>query len=191
MGRAADLGALLRFVAGTAASVLAGLAIFRLETFEPRGPWFQCVTAGAMVAGVVALMRVGRPAQALSLAAAFTLVHMGYAFTLNLGSALAESLSSLALGGGAFVSAVIFDRLAVQGYRFGKFALLGPLVAGVYLAATMLAVAGPDRGGDVMGVLVRYVVVGLVIGDAVGLGIELVELLPGVRTPPARVAGLP
>ena len=180
MDRAAELGALLRFVAGTVASVLSGLAIFRMETFEPGGPWFQCVTAGALVAGVVALMRVERPAQALSLAAAFACVHMGYAWTLAPGRALAESLWSVVVGGGAFVSAVIFHRLAEEGYRFGKFALLGPLVAGVYLAATMLILVGPRGEDDALGVLVRHVFVGLIIGDAVGLGVELAELLPAV-----------
>ena len=188
MDRAAEMGALSRFVAGTAGSILLGLAIFRMQTFQPDAPWFQCVSVGALLAGVLALVRVGRPTQALSLVAAFALVHLGYAWTQGWGRAVAEWTYSLVLGGGTFLASVIFDRLAEEGYRFGKFALLGPLVAGVYLAATPLVLVGPDRGVDGLGVLIRHVFVGLIIGDAVGLGVEIVELLPPVGRRASGVA---
>jgi len=189
VNRPAEHGALLRFVMGAGASVLAGLALFRGEALNPDGPWFQCVTVGALVAGLIALMRVGRPAQAISLATAFALVHIGYAWTLPPARAAVESLWGIVLGGGAFVSAVIFHRLAQEGYRFGKFALLGPLVAGVYLAATALILLGQSFQQDATGLLVQYVFLGLVVGDAAGLGVELAELVPSVggarpRPPP-------
>lgn len=188
MARSPELGAALRFGVGALLSVLVGLALFRLDTFEPGEPWFQCVTGGALLAGLLTLVRISRAPQAVSLTLAFILVHVGYAWTLGVGRAIVETLWSIALGGGLLVSALVFHNLAEKGYRFGKFALLGPLVAGVYLASTLLILLRPELG-DPMATLVRHVFVGLVIGDAVGLGIELVELFPSFATETSRFAG--
>jgi hypothetical protein len=181
MDRAADLGGLLRFLVGFATSVAAGYAVFRTSVFDPSGPWFHCVTAGALLAGMLALVRMGRPGLCLSLGLAFALVNVGYAATEGWVHALAESIWSLVLGGGMLLAAVIYDRLAEEGYRFGKFALVGPLVAGVFLAATPLLLIGPPGEEDALGALLRHLFVGLVLGDAVALGIELVELHPVLR----------
>ncbi len=178
----AELGALLRFALGTAASVLAGVALFRWGSFEPALPWFQCVTVGALLAAVLSVVRIQRHAQAASLVTAFVLVHLGYAWSLGWRRAVLECLSAAVVGGGAFVTSLIFDGLAKEGYRFGKFALLGPLVAGVFLSAAAVRLVGADAGEDALGSLVRFAFVGLIVGDAVGIGVELVELIPGVRS---------
>jgi hypothetical protein len=181
MDRGGDWGALLRFAAGASASVLAGIILFRVEVFRPTGPWFHCITAGALTAGVLALVRIGRSGQAAGLAVAFALVHIGYAWTQSWPRALAEAGWSAVVGGGVLLSALIFHRLGEDGYRFGKFALLGPLVAGVFFAAAAVRLLAPGWGDDPLAVLLRHVFVGLVVGDAAGLGVELVELLPALR----------
>lgn len=188
MERGGDWGALLRFAAGAGTSVLAGLAVFRLEILRPDGPWFHCITAGALAAGVLALVRIGRAGQAAGLAAAFALVHVGYAWAHGWPRALAEAGWSAALGGGVLVSALVFDRLGAEGYRFGKFAVLGPLLAGVFLAAAAVRLLGPGWGDDAFAALLRHAFVGLIVGDAVGLGVELVELLPALHAGDPRAA---
>jgi hypothetical protein len=175
------IGALSRFAAGTAVSVGAGWLLFRAQTFRPDSAWFHCITAGALVAGVLALVRTGWPGQALALGVAYTLVQTGYAWTQGWRRAATETLASAVLAGGAVICSILFDAIDREGYRFGKFALLGPLLAGVFLASTSLGLVGLPPGDDAVVTLVRHVFVGLVIGDAVGLGVELVELLPGLR----------
>lgn len=174
-------GALARFLLGTGASALAGLVLFGSEMLDPDALWFQCLSVGALLAGVIALLRVGRAGQALSLSTAFALVQVGYAWTLPPARALAETAWGIVLGGGVFAAALVFHRLAQHGFPFGKFVLLGPLVAGVYLAATAVILVTHRRGTDALGLIVQYVLVGLVVGDAVGLGVELAEMLPGIR----------
>ena len=181
MGRGGEFGALLRFVAGCSASLLAGAFLFHARIFEPDSAWFQCLTVGALLAGVLALTRIGRPGQALLLAISYTLVQIGYAWTQGWRRALAETVASAVVAAGAVVVAQIFDLLDRDGYRFGKFALLGPLLAGVFLASATLTLVGLSPADDVFGLLVRQVFVGLVVGDSVGLGVELVELVPVFR----------
>ena len=77
--------------------------------------------------------------------------------------------------------ALIFDRLAERNYRFGKFLLVGPLLGGVYLAATPVAGLGAHGPQAVLRSLLLNTLLGIVIGDGVGLGVELADLLPGLR----------
>lgn len=186
MDRGGEVGALLRFAAGAAASVLAGLAVFHGEAFRPSGPWFHCVTAGALAAGVLALVRIGRAGQGAGLAVAFTLVHLGYAWAQPWPQALAEAGWSVVVGAGVFLAALIFDALAAEGYRFGKFALMGPLVGGAFFSAAAVRLLAAGWSDDALGALIRHVFVGLIVGDAVGLGVELVELAPALSGRPAR-----
>lgn len=188
MDRAGELGTLLRFAAGTLGSVLSGLVIPETWSF-PEEPIFQSLTVGALGAGTLALVAAARPGQALVLGATFGLVHLGYAFTHGWHRAVAEILRGFFLGGGTLIVAVIFDRLAELGFRFGKFLVVGPLMGGIYLAATALAFLGPHTYADGTVLLLKYVFVGFVIGDGLGLGIELVDLIPGLnpRRGPAKM----
>ena len=90
---------------------------------------------------------------------------------------LPASLSLLRTGilaGGVLLVAILYDLLAQEGYRFGKFLAVGPLLAGVYLAAT--AVAAATIAGPATRSLWLNLLLGVVIGDAVGLGLEISEL---------------
>lgn len=182
MDRGEDWGALLRFAAGATASVLAGFAFFRIDAFDPSGRWFQCVTTGALAAGILALVRTRRAGHAAALAAAFALVHVGYSWTQGMARALAESGWAIVIGAGVLLAALIFDRLGEYSFRVGKFAVLGPLFAGVFLAAAAVRLLVPAMGEDALRSMLHQMFVGLVVGDATGLGIELVELIPALRS---------
>ena len=181
MDRGGDWGALLRFAAGAVASVLAGFAFFRADAFDPAGRWFQCVTIGALAAGILALVRTGRYGHGAALAAAFALVHVGYSWTQGWSRALAESGWAIVIGGGVLIACLIFDALEGHVFRVGKFATLGPLFSGVFLAAAAVRLLCPAWGEDALRAMLHQILVGLVVGDATGLGVELVELLPALR----------
>jgi hypothetical protein len=179
--RGGDWGALLRFAAGGAASVLAGFAFFRADAFDPAGRWFQCVTVGALAAGILALVRTGRTGHGAALAAAFALVHVGYSWSQGWTRALSESGWAIVIGAGVLLSCLIFDSLEEHLFRLGKFATLGPLFSGVFLAAAAVRLLSPTWGEDALRAMMHQLLVGLVVGDAAGFGVELVELLPALR----------
>jgi hypothetical protein len=179
--RGEEIGAFLRFLAGCALSLLAGWLLFRADVFDPASLWFSCITVGALLAGMLALTRLAKPEQALLLAMGYALVQIGYAWTRGWRSALTEMLASGVLAFGAFVCAILFELLDQEGYRFGKFALLGPLLAGVFVASTFITLVGVPAETDAFATIIREMLVGLVVGDAVGLGAEIVDLAPRFR----------
>jgi hypothetical protein len=91
------------------------------------------------------------------------------------------ALAGVALTGGTYLIALIFDLLARRGILFGKFLVVGPLLGGVYLATVPLAVFFKVSGSDLMPYLMRHVFLGLMVGDAVGLGIEVADMWILVR----------
>jgi len=164
---------LLRFWIGAAGSFAAGWLVFGSAVFRPGHVAFQCITIGALTAGIVALQRSGRPLHALALAVGFGLFQLGLVET----EGWIVASSGVVMGLGIFLVALIFDLLAREGVVLGKFLLLGPLLGGVYLAATPLAQFHSLTGPDAVRTLMQFALVGVVIGDGAGLGVELVDLV--------------
>ena len=72
---------------------------------------------------------------------------------------------------------LIYDLLAREGYRLGKFLLMGPLLGGVYIAATPVTAIWGITPSESLTKLVLNCFLGIVIGDGVGLGAEAAELI--------------
>lgn len=168
----------LRFGLGLGVGLIVPFLIYRRSIFDPTSTLFQCVTVGVLAAGTLALLRSDRPRAALALTTAFALMRLGFAQSAGWNVAVAGALQS----GGVLVSALIFDLLARRGILFGKFLVLGPLLGGVFLAVTPLAVFHRSLGTDLFPTLMRHVFLGLLIGDTVGFGIEVADLLVLARS---------
>ena len=162
----------LRFGLAYGAVLAIGYVVFRELLFETDAPQFQCVTAGALAAALLALMRSDRPRQAGALAVAIGFLRLGFAYSLGWPMALAGVLQV----GGLYLVALIFDLLGRRGILFGKFLVLGPLLAGVFLATTPLAFSLRISGPEILPTMMHYVFLGLLIGDTAGLGIEVADL---------------
>jgi hypothetical protein len=166
-------GFLLRFWFGMAGSLMAGLLIFRSTIVMPGYPAFQCITVGALTAAVLSLVRINCHGQAVVVMIAFGLLRLGL-----IGSrGWLIAISGLLLAAGIYLSSIIFDLLGRRGMVFGKFLILGPLVGGLYLALTPMIEFGALTRNGVMYILMEHVLLGVVIGDGVGLGVEVAELL--------------
>jgi hypothetical protein len=177
MRSAAIPGAILRFAAGVLGSTVAGWIAFRGDIFNIASPAFQCVTIGVLAAAILAMVRSGTSTGALRLVAAFALLQFGATWSSGPLPALAMAAWSVFIGLGLFLAATIFDLLAQLGVRFGKFLVIGPLLGGIYFAATPLAsfVAGEPQG--VLRSLWWNAFLGIVIGDGIGAAVEVVEPL--------------
>jgi len=178
---AASQGVVLRFAAGTLGSFLAGLIAFRREVFDVGNPAFQCVPMGALGAAILALSRASRPRTALQLVGAFALVQFGATWHSGWFRAAAMAAWSVAIGLGLWLVAAIYDQLARLDVRLGKFLVVGPLLGGVYFAATPLASFAAGEPDGVLRSLWWNGFLGIVLGDGLGAAVELVELfiLPG------------
>jgi len=168
---------LLRFGLGLGVGLTIAYLVYREAIFDPQSPVFQCVTVGALIAGLLALLRTDRPRHALALAAGFALLRLGFVQSEGWMVAGAGVLQT----GGVYLVALIFDLLARRGILFGKFLVLGPLLGGVYLATTPLAVFDRVTGAGLLPTLMRFVFLGLLIGDSVGFGVEVADLLVFAR----------
>lgn len=162
-----------RFLLGLLGAFSAGILVFRLRTFDPADPAFSCITVGALAAGVLALLRSGRPLQAVGLAAAFALFRLGLVEAVG----WVPACAGLVLGAGILVVGLIFDMLARRGIRFGKFLVVGPLIGGLYLAAAPLLEFHTMTSVGAVRTLLQYTFLGVVMGDGVGLGVEVADLL--------------
>ena len=76
------------------------------------------------------------------------------------------------------------DQLAHRGIRIGKFLLVGPLLGGLYLGLTPLMDFQTMNALDPAQSWLFNAFLGVVIGDGVGAGFELTELLLDPATPP-------
>jgi len=163
---------MLRFWLGLGAAVLVGFAVFRGHVFYPGHPAFECVTIGALAAGILTLVRLSYRGQALVLLLAFG----GLRFALTPVVRVSAAVEGLALGLGLFVVALIFDLLARGGWRFGKFLLVGPLVGGVFLALAPLTEMQDMHVLNAARLMLFRLALGMLIGESVALGVELAEL---------------
>jgi hypothetical protein len=170
---------LVRFWFGAAGSLAAGLIAFGRAVFDPEGTAFFCVSVGTLAAGVFALVRVSRAGQALALVVFFALLQ-------RLLGGWPAAAAGLVFGVGALLVALIFDLLARRGFYFGKFLIAGPLLGGVFLAAAPIAEFNSLTSTGAVRTLMYYVFLGVLIGDGVGLGVEIADL--GV-TAAARLRG--
>jgi hypothetical protein len=169
---------ILRFAFGLSGGVGFSFLLFRQAIFNPNSPVFECLTASVVLAGILALLRSDRQTQAGALAVAVALLRLGFAQSQGWTVAIAGVL----LTGGIYLIALIFDMLARRGILFGKFLVVGPLLGGVYLATVPLAAFYSVTGSDLMPHLMRHVFIGLLVGDAVGIGIEVADMWILVRT---------
>lgn len=163
---------ILRFAFGLSGGVGLSFLLFRQAIFDPRSPVFECLTASIVLAGILALLRSDRQTQAGALAVAIALLRLGFAQSQGWTVAIAGVM----LTGGFYLIALIFDLLARRGILFGKFLVVGPLLGGVYLATIPLAAFFEVTGSDLMPHLMRHVFLGLMVGDAVGIGIEVADM---------------
>jgi hypothetical protein len=183
----------LKFVFGALGSIVAGFAIFRFEIFDPSRPAIQCITIGVLTAGLLGTVRAGYPRAALGLVVMFAAMRIGEAKAVGWPAALQSTTVALLLGGGIFIVAVIYDQLAERGIRIGKFLLVGPLVGGLYLGLTPLSDFSTMNALDPAQNWLFNAFLGVVIGDGVGAGFEVTELLidPATRPAPAPVRERP
>jgi hypothetical protein len=186
---APSLGLILtRFWLGTLAGVASGLLVFGRTAVDPTQTAFYCVSVGTVFAGVLALVRCERVAQALVLV-------LFYAVMQRLIAGWLAAATALVIGVGAVLVALIFDLLARKGIHFGKFLIAGPLLGGVFLAAAPLAEFHTLTSMGAVRTLMYYGYIGVLIGDGVGLGVEVADLgalaLEKMNGAPAAVAPEP
>jgi hypothetical protein len=172
------LGILLRFWLGAAGAVGAGFLAFREAMFQPDTLPFQGLTIGALAAGIVTLVRVRHGGTALAVAVAYG----GLATVLSRPPGVRAGIGGLAVGLGVVLSALVFHEVSRAGFRFGKFLVLGSLVGGACLAVAPLIEFQNLALTHAAGRVVSYGVLGIVVGNGVGIGIEIAELLPSVET---------
>jgi hypothetical protein len=162
----------VRFLSGLAGSVLAGWVIFRWAVFDPGVPAFHCLTVGALVAGVLAAVRLSLHGVAVILVVVFGMGRLGLLGSMG----WLYALSGLVLAAGVYLIALIFDMLGKKGLVFGKFIIVGPLLAGIYLALVPMVEFHLLTSNGVLRVLIVQAAVGLLVGDGAALGIEIAEL---------------
>jgi len=168
---------LVRFLLGLGGAAAAGLLAFGWRELDPQDPAFTCLTMGAFCAGILALMRSDRALQAVGLAAALALFRLGLVDAEGWGPACA----GFVLAPGMLVLGLIFDMLARRGVRFGKFLVIGPLTGGLFLAAAPLIEFHDLTSAGATRTLLQYILLGVVVGDGVGLGVEIADLWVKMR----------
>jgi len=170
-------GTFTRFWAGLGSGIIVGWAVFRGAVFSPDQPEFHCITVGALLAGILALVRLTGISHALALVLAYG------ALRLLVGpyASWAAGLSGVLLGVGILIVSLIYEELERSGLRFGKFLIVGPLLGGIYLAISPIADFGDLSVFNAAHYFVFQFLLGFVIGDGVAFGIEVVDrfLPPG------------
>jgi len=169
--------ALLRFWLGTAGALVGGYAAFRWALFQPGHEAFGGLTVGMLAAAILTLVRLSLRTQAVMLALAYGVLQLGVTDR----GRWAAGLAGLLLGLGILVIAEIYSELANSGFRFGKFLLVGPLLGGALLAVAPIRDFYSLIPYDAVRPLLVQLFMGVVIGDGVGLGVELAELTPWGR----------
>jgi len=189
--------AVARFLGGWAGSVAAGWVAFDAfgptrsphpaastwAVLDPRLPSSQCVTVGAVAALMIVFVRGRRPHGCVALGIGWVALQTGLALDLTWPGPLARPLWTAIIAAGLFVVALVYDVLAVSGHRIGKFLIVGPLLAGLYVAATPAALMELGPSDTLLRQFLLNSFLGLVIGDGSALGVELVDLGLGDAAP--------
>lgn len=160
-----------RFGTGLVACVGAGYLAFRGAIFRADTEAFQVLTLGILAAAILALGRTGRWWHAMAVATGYGVFRLGWATT----EGWVPSSAGLVLGFGMVAVALIFELLGRK-MLFGKFLVIGPLVGGVFLAAAPLEGFRDFALVDAAAQYMRFAFLGLIIGDGVGLGVEVADL---------------
>ncbi len=163
---------MIRFWSGFAGGVLLGLVIFGQAVFRPDHPAFECVTVGALTAGMLTLARLEHRGQAIALVLGYTGLRIALAPMGRWSAAVSGVLLVLGIFGVAF----FYDLLARSGLRFGKFMIVGPLLGGIYLALAPITELERMNVLNAASLLTFRLGLGVVIGEGVALGVELAEL---------------
>ena len=164
-----------RFAAGFAALLcLAGL-LWRILPDDFPSP-AGCLAAGALAAGVFAFVRGGQPMQAVTLSAGAVSFHLAATWHQGPARALPEAGAHLIEAGGIATAAVVFHLLAERGARFGKFLITGPMLSLAFAAAAPASQVGAAAGDEPLRPLFLGGLFGLIVGQAVGIGVEAGEL---------------
>ncbi len=170
------LGGAARVVVGTLGGGVAGYLAFGFLVLRFSHPASQCVLVGALASAIWAAVRLERHAPAVWLVVVFASLHTGANLGRGAAGALAVAAWSVAIGLGLYLVGLVYDRLARAGLVFGKFLVIGPLVGGLYAAATPLASLAAASTGSGVASLWRNTWLGIVLGDGAAFGVEAVEL---------------
>lgn len=185
------LSAALRIVSGFAGAAGAGwlaLDLFRafglagparISVLDPSRPGFQCLSTGLLFAAMLAFVRVGKPAVCLLIAVAASAMQFGIHLTGGFPRVLTRPLWMAVVAAVLVLAAFVYDALAKSGYRFGKFLVVGPIVAGVFFFATPLLLLGGSAREPYVAELLLNGFLGLVLGDGAALGVEIAEGVMG------------
>ena len=203
-----------RFLFAVGGVAAAWLIVFGRHLSSVRPDVLALIPLGLLLAAMLSLVRLGWMRSALVLALAivpFRLAYrspsdetqqvmswnfepgnpLGWLLTrLHVGPSLLQEwmtdiVGGLVLGVGVLAIALLYHGLSRQGWRFGKFLVVGPLLGGLYVAMIPIeqfeqvveAVTG-DR--LLLGFYIR-----MVVGDGAGFGAELYDLLsPGTDSMP-------
>ena len=194
------LSAALRIASGFAGAAGAGwlaLDVFRafglagparISVLDPSRPGFQCLSTGLLFAAMLAFVRVGKPAVCLLIAVAASAMQFGIHLSGGFPRVLTRPLWMAAVAAALVLAAFVYDALARSGHRFGKFLVVGPIVAGVFFFATPLLLLGGTPREPYLLELLLNGFLGLVLGDGAALGVEIAEGVMGRGTKPAGEA---
>jgi hypothetical protein len=164
-------GTFTRFWAGLGSGIVVGWVVFRGAVFLPDQPEFQCITVGALLAGILALVRLTGVGHALTVVLAYGAMRS----LLGPFASWKAGLSGILLGLGILIVSLIYEELARSGLRFGKFLIVGPLLGGVYLAVSPIADFDDLSVLNAAHYFVFQFLLGFVIGDGVAFGIEVMD----------------
>ena len=164
-----------RFVAGFAAVLCFAGLLWRLLPPDFPSP-AGCLASGALTAGIFAFVRGGQALQAATLGAGAVSFQLAALWHQGPGHALAAAAGNLVEAAGIATSAVVFHLCAERGVRFGKFLLTGPMLAMAFAAAAPATLVGAPATDEPLRPLLIGGLVGLIVGQAVGLGLEAGEL---------------
>jgi hypothetical protein len=166
------LAAFIRFICGLGGAVAVGALVFRMGVIDPQHPAFECLSAGALGAGIFALVRQSTRGQAFVLALVFAMMRLAVSPVARLSAVI----GGLFLGLGLFLVALIYDRLARDGWRFGKFLLIGPMIGGLYLGLAPLTEGARMHVNNASSQMLFRFALGLLIGQGLAIGMELADL---------------
>lgn len=194
------LAAAFRIVSGFAGAAGAGWLVLdlfrafglagpaRISVLDPGRPGFQCITTGLLFAAILAFVRVGKPAVCLLLGVAAAAMQVGVFLSSGFPRVVTRPLWMAIVAATLILAALVYDALAKSGHRFGKFLVVGPIVAGVYFFATPLLLLGGSAREPYLAELLLNGLLGLILGDGAALGVELAELGMGSREAPAAAS---